>query len=320
VVLRFAGLPTSAVATFGTAFAESTRPATARTAREDMLHETCAHRWVALTAPSGCGAGVIVATRAKHGFEVRGNAVAVTLDRRVEAPDAGPHRTGAAPYAVLFFSGPLRPDVAARAAAAIGPASEVLDCGPAEPGAGAAPAPLAAVEPASAGVLPILEAVKLPWVDVHRSSAGSAGWGEGESPCRLVLRVREAAGVGGVATLRTPAAVSATVVDLVERPMRRPGAGAGGFARGPEVMRSVADAADAAAASAGEPRPRPWWEASTDEQALAGAPGAGAAPEVAGSASLRPAEGGAAAAGGAVTAWRLPLRPLQVRTVMLCLA
>ncbi|KAA0176240.1 hypothetical protein FNF27_02297 [Cafeteria roenbergensis] len=329
-VFRFAGLPTSCVATFDTAFGAATRPATARDAREDMLHETCMHRWVALSAPMSAaggagGGGALVVARAKHGVEVRGNCVALTLDRRVEAPDPGPHATGECAYAVAFFSGPLDPLWARRTAAAVAGPAPVL-VGPADLAAAAdssCPADAALEtcgEPPEAGVVgplcsvapasprerccPLLEAVKLPRLAVDLAVRSPAGAEAGARS--IIVRVREACGLSGTAVLTTPPATAVRLLDLLERPLSPPIAAPAGRAIAPAELPSVAEPLGAAL-----PPARPWWELSDQEWAVA-APGRAEAPPARFESSpgverVCPGTGGA-------TQWRVPIGALAVVT------
>lgn len=332
-VFRFAGLPTSCVATFDTAFGAATRPATARSAREDMLHETCMHRWVALSAPMSAGGGVggggaLVIARAKHGVEARGNCVALTLDRRVEAPDAGPHATGECAYAVAFFSGPLDPLWARQTAAAVAGPPPLL-VGPADleaaaGGAGLAPkdpsgpfasdpiGPLCSVAPASSRerCCPLLETVKLPRLAVDIADHPPAG--AAPAVRSIVVRVREACGVAGTAVLTTPPATAMRLLDLLERPLTPPAMAPAGRAVAPAGLPSVAEPLGAPQTAA-----RPWWELSDQEWAVARPDDAEPPPA---RFTSSPGVERVGPGSGPATQWRLPIGALAVVTAEVLLA
>jgi alpha-mannosidase len=202
--LRFQGLGPNPLTAFDTAFSTTYRPSTVRTAREDMTYEVPAHRWVSLSSsPNSSSVGVLVATVGKHGFEVRGNNVLVTLDRRVEAPDPGPHLTGECVYAVAFFQGPLDPRWARRVAASIDPdfAPISVSVSPSLLTDGS----LFGVSGLDGDDVPLMiETVKTP---MHPASA------------HIMVRLRETAGASTSFVLHTPPCLSVVAVDLMERPL-----------------------------------------------------------------------------------------------------
>jgi alpha-mannosidase len=173
----------------GTQFGSVRRPRHANTSWDDAKFEVCAHRYVHAGEP---GFGVAILAAGPHGFDVRGDALRMTLlkSSRYPDPDAdqGPQRIG---WSYWLHDGldPLSAGIEAAAGALVHPLR-------ADPGTGTVE-----IAPCDApGV--IVEAVK-------RAEDGSGD---------LIVRLWESRGARSSGHLRVVGR-SAQAVDLLERPL-----------------------------------------------------------------------------------------------------
>ena len=198
----------SARASFDVGFGHVERPTHENTSWDAAMFEVPAHRFADLSEQ---GYGVALLNDCKHGYDVRGNVLRVTLLRAPTAPDPtadrGVHRFR---YALLPHEGDLVEGRVTEEAEAFDlplrlvPASRASDAAPALP--------------ATASVVTV-EGYGVAVTAVKKAERGDA----------MVVRVCEVAGGRGIAVVRVALPVSgASLCDLLERPRQRLAVDGGG--------------------------------------------------------------------------------------------